>query len=61
MIIAVRTIFVTVLIHGHILPERLLALLANKCHVVCLSQGMCLGLSMTLGAIVPLLAAGCPN
>ena len=50
-------ILVALLIHCHILPKRLLALLAHERHLVRLCQSMCLALSVAFSAVEPLLAA----
>jgi hypothetical protein len=57
MVVAMRTILITLLVGGHILPERLLALFAHEYHLQCLSEGMCLRFTMAFGAVVPLFAA----
>ena len=57
MIIAMRTVLVALFIVRHIFPESLLALLADECHLRRLPQLVRLGLGMTLGTVIPLLAA----
>jgi hypothetical protein len=57
MVVTMRTILVTLLVGGHILPERLLALFTHKDHLQCFSEGMCLRFTMAFSAVVPLLAA----
>lgn len=59
MIIAMRTVFIALLIACHVFPERLLALLANERHLRRLPQLVRLSLGMTLGTVIPLLAARC--
>lgn len=52
-----RTEFITLFVIGHVLSERLLALLAHKRHFGRLAQVMRLVFGVTFCAIVPLLAA----
>ena len=58
MIITMRTILIALLIHRHILPERLLALLTQERHLIRLRQPVVLRLRVALGAVEPLSAAG---
>lgn len=55
------TVLITLIILRDIFPKRLLALLANKCHLRGFCQSMILGFGVTFSAIVPLLAAGSAN
>ena len=57
MIVTVRTILIALLIHRHILPERLLALLAQERHLIRLRERVILRLRVALGAVEPLPAA----
>ena len=61
MIIAMRAILITLLIHGHIFPECFLAFLANERHFRRFRQGMCLRFGMAFSAVVPLLATWCAD
>lgn len=61
MIIAMRTVLITLFIRRHILPKRLLTLLADERHLRSLSQRVRLGLCVTLSAVIPLLAAWSAN
>ena len=56
MIITMRTILIALLIHRHILSERLLALLAQERHLVRLREPVVLCLRVALGAVEPFLA-----
>ena len=56
MVITVRAVLIAFLIRGHVLPERLLALLAQKRHLRRLGQLMVFLLRMTFRAVEPLLA-----
>jgi hypothetical protein len=58
VIIAMRAILVALLIHSHILPERLLALLAQERHLRRLGERVLLRRGVAFGAVVPLLTAG---
>jgi hypothetical protein len=57
VVITVWAVLVTVLVHAHVLPERLLALLADECHLHRLRERMVLRLCVAFGAVEPLLAA----
>ena len=57
MIITMRTVLIALLIYRHILPERLLALLAQERHLVRLREPVVLCLRVALGAVEPLPAA----
>jgi len=57
MIITMRAVLVALLIRRHVLPERLLALLAQESHLRCFRERVSLFLGVTFGAVVPLLAA----
>lgn len=57
MIIAVRTVLVTLLVVGHVLAERFFALFTGKHHLGRPRQSMVLRFLVALGAIEPLLAA----
>ena len=57
MVIAVWTVLVALVKLLHVLAERLLALLAQERHLHGLPEPMVLCLSVTLGAVKPLLAA----
>ena len=57
MVIAVWTVLVALVELLHVLTERLLALLAQERHLHGLPEPMVLCLSVTLGAVKPLLAA----
>ena len=61
MIVAVRTVLVALVILGHVLPERLLALLAEERHLRRLCQPVRLALGVALGAVEPLPAARCAD
>lgn len=61
MVIAVRTILVTVLKLLHVFSEALLALFARERHLERLLQLMLLRLGVALRAIKPLFAAWGPN
>ena len=61
MIIAMRAILITLLIHGHIFPECFLAFLANERHFRRFRQRMCLRFGMAFSAVVPLLATWCAD
>ena len=61
VIVAVRTVLVALVILGHVLPERLLALLAEERHLRRLCQPVRLRLGVALGTVVPLPAAGCAD
>lgn len=57
MVIAVRAVLVALVVLGHVLPERLLALLACERHLERLGERVVLGGRVALGAVVPRLAA----
>ena len=57
VVVTVGTIFVALLIVGHVFAKRFLALLAHEDHLGGLPQTMVLRFSMALGAIEPLPAA----
>ena len=57
MIIAVRAIFVTLVVFCHILPKRLFALLTCKRHLCRLGDPVVLSLGMALRTVEPQLAA----
>jgi len=61
VIIAMRAVFVALLIHFHVLAERLFALLTYESHFHGSFERMGRSFSMTLGTIEPHLAARCPN
>jgi hypothetical protein len=61
MIVAMRTVFIAVLVDFHVLPESLLAFLANENHLAGLCERMLFLFSMTFSTVKPLLAAWCPN
>jgi len=52
------TIFVALLVHGHILPEWLFALLTHESHLQCPRESVSLPLIMTFRTVKPLLATG---
>ena len=58
MVIAVRAVLVALVKVAGILAKALFALFACKCDFDLLLQGMCFGLGMAFGAIIPLAAAG---
>jgi hypothetical protein len=53
VIIACRTVFVALLVRGHILPESLLALFTEKYHLHRLPKWMIFRFSMAFCAIEP--------
>lgn len=57
MVITVWTVFVALLVVGHIFPEGFLALLTDEGHLVRLLQSVILGLCMAFRAVKPLFAA----
>ena len=57
VIITMRAVLVALLINGHVLAERLLALLTNESHFGCPRKRMRLCFRVTFGAVEPLLAA----
>lgn len=57
MIVAMRTVLVALIVLGHVLAERLLALLAHEHHLRRLRETVGLRLGVTFGAVEPLLAA----
>lgn len=57
VIVAVWAELVALVVLRHVLPERLLALLAEKSHLHRLRKSMCLCLGMAFRAVIPLLAA----
>lgn len=61
VIIAVGTVFVALLVVGHVLAKSFLALFANEHHLVRLLEFMILGFRMAFCTIKPLFAAWCTN
>jgi hypothetical protein len=61
VVIAMRAVLVALLINGHVLAERLLALLTDKSHFGRPRKLMRLCLCVTFGAVEPLLAARCAD
>lgn len=61
MVITVRAVFIAFLIRGHVLPERLLALLAQKRHLRRLGQLMVFFLRVAFRAVEPLLTTRRPD
>ena len=57
VVVAVRTVLVALVVLRHVLPERLLALLAEEDHLRRLREPVGLRLRVALGAVKPLLAA----
>lgn len=57
VIIAMRTILITLIILSHVLSESFFALFADEDHLSSLCEWMGLCLCMAFGAVVPLLAA----
>ena len=57
MVIAMRAIFVALLVHRHVLPERLLALFAHECHLRRFCEAMRFGFGVAFCTVEPLLAA----
>ncbi len=57
MIVAVRAVLVALVVLGHVLAKRLLALLAEEGHLGRLRERVGLRLGVALGAVIPLLAA----
>ena len=51
-------VLVALIVLRHVLPERLLALLAHEDHLRSPCEPVCLRLRMTLSAVEPLFAAG---
>lgn len=61
MVITMWTVLVALLVHRHVLPERLLTFLAHEGHLGGLGQVVCLGLRVALGAVIPELATWRPD
>jgi hypothetical protein len=61
MVIAMRAIFVALLIRRHILPKCLFTLLAQERHFRRLRQFVTLRFRVTFGAVEPQFAAGCTD
>ena len=59
VVIAMGTIFIALLVVGHVFPKCLLALLAHEGHFISLPKPMILNFGMTFCAIEPLLATRC--
>ena len=57
VVVAVRTVLIAFLVLGHVLPECLLALLAQEGHLRRPLKPVVLRLRMTLRTVEPLLAA----
>ena len=61
VVVAVRAVLIALVIFRHVLPERLLALLAEERHLRRLCQPVRLRLGVALGAVEPLPAARCAD
>jgi hypothetical protein len=58
MVVTMGTVLIALVIFGHVLPERFLALFADERHIVRFPQRVAFGLCVALCAVEPLLAAG---
>jgi len=59
MVIAIRAILIALLVLRRVLSKRLLALLAQECHLRRLRKRVRVRLGVALCAVEPLFAAGC--
>lgn len=61
MVVAVGAVLVTLLVRRHIFAKSLFTLLADEDHLSCFCKLVLLRLCVTLGAVIPLLAAWCSD